>query len=241
MTNTPLLAIGSSAVATLLKVASSPAPWKIPQLASCLGAAPLSTPMARHPVRPHLANRLRQRQSNPSGPSLRRHAGRLKIDLPFLFLFLLAHFPHICICLSCCHHERSEEGSRVPRRSTALQTSPTRPSICLLQPKTVISAEVHSCERRSGEIRFLHRRYHPSHKFHCSYFMEFYSFAIFRPKITCQAPKPPNPSFNSNIRVAYELGSTRYTGYIDRKTSKPRDSSGANSLRCNILDVTHLL
>src|SRR5258708_37017174 len=42
--------------------------------------------MAGHPIRPHLANRLCQRQSNPPGPALRRHARRLKINLPSLVL-----------------------------------------------------------------------------------------------------------------------------------------------------------
>ncbi len=40
--------------------------------------------MAGHAVRPHLANRLRQRQSNPPGSPVCHHAWRLKINLlPF--------------------------------------------------------------------------------------------------------------------------------------------------------------
>ena len=33
----------------------------------------------------------------------------------------------------------------------------------------------------------------------------------FRPKIPCQAPKPPNPHKKQEIDLAYKLGQTRYT------------------------------
>src|SRR5258708_32187070 len=49
----------------------------------------------------------------------------------------------------------------------------------------------------------------------------YFSFAIFRPKIACQAPESPNPLKSNNIRVACKLRSNRYNEYIDQKQASP--------------------
>jgi hypothetical protein len=46
-------------------------------------------------------------------------------------------------------------------------------------------------------------------------------FIVFGPKNACQAPKPSNPLPDNNIRVAYELHPTRYTGYRDQNKEAP--------------------
>jgi hypothetical protein len=68
--------------------------------------------------------------------------------------------------------------------------------------KIVISTEAARavCEQRSGEIRFSTSKLRSFIAF-CRY--PYFSFAIFCPKIACQAPKPPKPLRNNNIRVAY--------------------------------------
>jgi hypothetical protein len=58
------------------------APWQDSATSLRSGSDSTLHSLARHPIRPHLANRLRQRQSNPSGPSLCHHARRLEINPP---------------------------------------------------------------------------------------------------------------------------------------------------------------
>jgi orotate phosphoribosyltransferase len=46
-------------------------------------------------------------------------------------------------------------------------------------------------------------------------------FAIFCPKIACQAPKPPNPLPDNNIRVTKKFTQTAIIEIVEKKTEKP--------------------
>src|SRR5260370_25300988 len=73
---------------------------------------------------------------------------------------------------------------------------------CSLYPnqRIVISTEAAhaSCEQRNGETSSL-RSSPRSDSFHCPYDPRNLFFAIFRPKIACQAAKPPNSHKRNRI------------------------------------------
>jgi hypothetical protein len=84
---------------------------------------------------------------------------------------------------SCRHPERSE-GSR--------SISPT-PAVRILLPLRLLTRIRTIGE---GTTKPKNRTMAPER-------ISIYFFAIFRPKIACQAPKPPNPHKPNNIRVAF--------------------------------------
>jgi hypothetical protein len=112
-----------------------------------------------------------------------------------ILLFLLLYVPAVILS-----EAKDPEDLGLPPLS-----GPFHPKISTLRfflqptPATAISTEAARafCERRSGEICFS------TSTLACFSFALQLFFPVFRPKIACQVPKPPNQFPINNIREAF--------------------------------------